>query len=400
MDLGHGFIPRIDRRNYKAVERCLAQGGEGLFHEGLELPWAVLEGPWALSSGASTLELCRDRRVAFMVDTQAWRYHDPRTFVPGKFMDTPNAPAAPLVGCSPACLRYFVEADLAAQASLGATAYLLPGIVPSSRGDDVRERTLALLDAAYPSVLADPRPCVAFLGAHASSMEVAHQLVEDLPLWITGVYLQLTPVNPLTDSASKIIDCLVLMRHLVQRGFIVIGGRLAGLGVLARALGVHGTDAGLGEGESFAYNSKVRNSEPRADDAPKPRPLGGRTYVPQLGRSVSSKEWARLMQVPALRGLLMCRLPCCAFGQGVEATPTRGREHSLHTRIAELKGSSGSGSRAEIGRAIQVLEQRQSTARTVTDSLAAAGHDPLSTGFIDNHLAVARFFQDAISDAA
>ena len=38
MDLGHGFLPGIDARNCKAVERCLPQDGPGLFNVGLELP--------------------------------------------------------------------------------------------------------------------------------------------------------------------------------------------------------------------------------------------------------------------------------------------------------------------------------------------------------------------------
>lgn len=57
MDLGHGFIPRLDAWNYKAVERCLARDGPGMFHERLDLPWAILEGPWAADRGTSTLEL-------------------------------------------------------------------------------------------------------------------------------------------------------------------------------------------------------------------------------------------------------------------------------------------------------------------------------------------------------
>ncbi len=96
MDLGHGFLPRIDARNFKAVERCLPRDGPGLFNVGLDLPWAILEGPWALQHGASTIELCLDRGVSFLVDTQAWRYRDPRTFLVEKFATTPYAPAAPL----------------------------------------------------------------------------------------------------------------------------------------------------------------------------------------------------------------------------------------------------------------------------------------------------------------
>jgi hypothetical protein len=61
MDLGHGFLPRVDARNYRAVERCLPRDGPGLFHEDLDLPWAILEAPWALEGGKTTIELCRDR---------------------------------------------------------------------------------------------------------------------------------------------------------------------------------------------------------------------------------------------------------------------------------------------------------------------------------------------------
>lgn len=41
MNLGRGFLPRIDARNYKAVERCLPRDGPGLFNVGLDLPWAI-----------------------------------------------------------------------------------------------------------------------------------------------------------------------------------------------------------------------------------------------------------------------------------------------------------------------------------------------------------------------
>src|SRR5579875_862802 len=112
MDLGHGFLPRIDARNYKAVERCLPRDGPGLFSVGLDLPWAILEGPWALQHGAPTIELCRDRGVSFLVDTQAWRYHDPRTFLVEKFARTPYAPAGPLGASDRSALSRFVEADL------------------------------------------------------------------------------------------------------------------------------------------------------------------------------------------------------------------------------------------------------------------------------------------------
>lgn len=398
MDLGHGFLPRIDARNYKAVERCLPRDGPGMFNVGLDLPWAILEGPWALQHGASTIELCRDRGVSFLVDTQAWRYRDPRTFTVKKFTATPYAPPGPLAASDPSVLSDFVEADLKTQASLGASAYLLPGVVPNGPHDDIHAEALAFLEIAQEK-LPEARPCIAFIGAHTSSMEAAHQLIDALPHWIDGVYLQLTPINPLHDSPSKIIDGLMLMRHAAQQGFTVIAGRLAGLTPLLRAASIPGVDAGLGEGESFAYSNKVKNHEPRTSTERQPRLPMGRLYVPQLGRSVSAREWARLMELPALRGQLLCRLPCCAFGLPVETTPQRGREHSLHCRVADAKALPVSG-RSATEAVISLLEQRQSAARAITASLREAGIDPVATDFLDNHLAVARFLRDASSAAA
>ena len=398
MDRGHGFLPRIDARNYKAIERCLPRDGPGLFNVGLDLPWVILEGPWALQHGSSTIEMCRDRGVSFLVDTQAWRYRDSRTFLVDKFKATPYAPAGPLAANDRSALSDFVDADLKTQASLGASAYLLPGVIPNGPHDSVRAETLALLEIAE-AKLPDARPCIAFIGAHSSSMDAAQQLIDDLPHWIDGIYLQLTPVNPMRDSPSKIIDGLMLMRYAIQQGFTVIAGRLAGITPLLRSAGISGADAALGEGESFAYGTKVKNHEPRTNDERKPRPITGRLYLPQLGRSVSAREWARLMQVPALRGQLLCRLPCCAFGLPVETTPQRGREHSLHCRVADAKALPGSG-RPTIDAATALLEQRKTTANTITASLRGAGIDPVATDFLDNHLAVAKFLRDASEAAA
>jgi hypothetical protein len=398
MDLGHGFLPRIDARNYKAVERCLPRDGPGLFNVGLDLPWVVLEGPWALQCGASTIELCRDRGVSFLVDTQAWRYRDPRTFTVDKFTATPYAPRAPLARSDRSALSDFVEADLKTQAALGASAYLLPGFIPTGPHDDIYNDTLALLEIAQEK-LPEARPCIAFVGVHTASMDAAQRLIDALPHWIDGVYLQPTPVNPLRDSPAKIIDGLMLMRRAAQQGFTVIAGRLVGLTPLLRAAGIPGADAGLGEGESFVYGAKVKNHEPRATTDRQPRLPMGRLYVPQLGRSVSAAEWARLMQIPALRGQLLCRLPCCAFGLPVETTPQRGREHSLHCRVAEAKALSEPG-RAAVDAVIALLEQRQSTGRAIDASLREAGVVPVATDFLDNHLAVAHFLKDALSAAA
>jgi hypothetical protein len=79
--------------------------------------------------------------------------------------------------------------------------------------------------------------------------------------------------------------------------------------------------------------------------------------------------------------------------------PPDADESSLHCRVAEANALSGSG-RPTIDASIALLEQRQSTARAIAASLDEAGLDPVATGFLDNHLAVARFLRDASSAAA
>ena len=45
LDFGHGFVPRIASQNYKAVDRCL--GPDMLLDAPLDLPWAIVDAPWA-----------------------------------------------------------------------------------------------------------------------------------------------------------------------------------------------------------------------------------------------------------------------------------------------------------------------------------------------------------------
>ncbi len=115
--------------------------------------------------------MCRDRGVSFFVDSQTWRYRDPRTFLVDKLKATPYAPAGPLAANDRSALSDFVEADLKTQASLGTSAYVLPGVIPNGPHDSVRAETLALLEIAE-AKLPDARPCIAF---------IAHQLIDDLP---------------------------------------------------------------------------------------------------------------------------------------------------------------------------------------------------------------------------
>jgi hypothetical protein len=113
------------------------------------------------------------------------------------------------------------------------------------------------IQAAWECVDIPARPCIAFVGAHTSGLELAERLIDDLPCWLHGVYLQVNHLHPLDDSVAKIVTICRLLLRVRQRGFIAIGGRLGSPGILVRALGVDAVDAGLGEGKSFSLADKV-----------------------------------------------------------------------------------------------------------------------------------------------
>ncbi len=44
LNFGHGFVPRIDKRNWSGVDRALALGGPPgclPLGDGVDLPWAI-----------------------------------------------------------------------------------------------------------------------------------------------------------------------------------------------------------------------------------------------------------------------------------------------------------------------------------------------------------------------
>jgi len=63
LDFGHGFIPRVTSQNYKAVDRCL--GPDTLLDAPLDLPWAIVDAPWA------------ERNLAFLASNECLEGFDP-----------------------------------------------------------------------------------------------------------------------------------------------------------------------------------------------------------------------------------------------------------------------------------------------------------------------------------
>lgn len=392
LDLRQGFLPRIGSRNFKAFEGAL-KDGDGLLFRSAEdsVATVVLDGAWANAHGQSTRSLLASRGIRTLVDTESWRYDDARTFQAPKFADSPAAPAACVDRGDQSSIEGLICRGLRCQDDLSASAYLIPGFVPRDEHDDVAAPTLISVQAAQTS-LPSSRPCYAFIGVHRKNIDAARRLIDVLPRWLEGVYIQFTPLQPRTDSPALILQMLQLLRHAQRQRFEVIGGRFAGLALVALSIGISAVDGGLGEGEAFARGSAVANNVPRSGTKRTPIP-GGRHYRHDLGMSFSAAEWRKLMTVDRIRGLLTCDLTCCRFGRLVDDLPARGRQHSLHSRLAEARQARDSGQ--PIDGLLELLHGRMALLEAVNSALVASSLDPLPTAGVENQLSAVELMRES-----
>jgi hypothetical protein len=202
---------------------------------------------------------------------------------------------------------------------------------------------------------------------------------------LSAVYVQVSPVNPMTDSVSKLIDVVEAVLRFERDDTPVVSGHLGALGGVLRSLGVSATYAGLGSGQTF--NAKRLLSRPvRKDNDSQGGPSGTRRYVMQLLRSVDRKQWDTLMSVDAIRGFLDCRLTCCRF-RTIHDRTEWAREHSLRSRVAEAVDLAALAPSMRASRQIDILQAARSSLVTVNTSLQSSGHQTMPVEHVENQLA-------------
>ena len=264
--------------------------------------------------------------VRLLVDTQAWRVGDERTWEVDKYVRLGHRPVSPISMDGVDAFADFVGADIAWQISLGADALLLPGLMPL-KDDDAGIRSLGLAaEVALRSDAAAGVPTVGFLGIHSQSLtDVPSFTADPIIRLLSGLYVQVSPVNPMTDSVSKLVYVAQAMLRFEEVGVPVVAGHLGALGGMLRSVGVTAADAGLGRGETFDAKRTLRRSSSK-DSESTGGPSGAR-YVSQLLRSVSRHQWDSMMagRSTTRRG---ARQPLLVVGELV-AVP---EEHRLEVR--------------------------------------------------------------------
>lgn len=382
IDFGHGFLARVGSDSYKAVDRCLGPGD--LWSAPLDLPWAIVDAAWA-DQDPSVLDPLRGHGTRLLVDTAGWRYRLPETFEVTKMTAASWAPDGPLDVSDGATLGQFVRASLWAQAKLGADAYLVPGFHPENGSEDLRPVYEEILRVIEDFSDVPAKPLVLYVGAHSRGIERASRMFAELPAFLSGIYLQVSPLGVVRDSPTKLERVTRLYLEALATGVPVIAGHGGALIPALRSIGIHAADAGLAAGETFDV-STARAVRRKTED--QPQPSGGpssRMYVRELGLSLDNKVLRQYLAVPAVRDLLStCRLACHRFIGGDPLV--RAKEHSLRARIDESAAISNLPASMRVSAVADLLAGRRSTVTTVNGALLAAGLPAVDTRPSDNQL--------------
>lgn len=382
VDFRHGFIPRIGEENYKAVDRCV--GPTDLFSSSLDLPWAIVDGAWA-ERKPELLGTLREHGTKLLIDTHGWRFRYDTALDVEKLRAASWAPTSPISPMDKTTGAALVQASLRAQAELEAGAYFLPGWLPTTPGEDLRPAYEQIVTTASQFADVPPRPFVLFVGGHTKGLDQLVTLLEDLPHFISGIYLQMTPVGPMKDGPSKLETLTSIYRHAASLGFKVIAGHAGAVTPVLRALGVDAADAGLAIGEGFDQSSTKRRAKPEAEGTQQRGGRRSRMYFGQIGRSLEAVDVERLLAVPgAAAELRSCRLPCHRFSG--HHLLDQAREHSLWARVEEAQLVSALPSSMQATSVYERLKGQRSVLATINGALEAVGEQPLDVKPVDNHL--------------
>lgn len=391
VDFGHGFIPRIDKSNYRALERVLQP--RSLFDVAdVGLAWVILDGAWA-PSNTEVLSVLKREGVRYLIDTTAWRFQHGSAFEIAKYRSLPHAPDRPWEELTAEDFGRFVTADLRFQAELGADAYFVPGLVPLDDDERLLAWDRAAATAAESVCFERPQPAVTTLGVHTQGLDFARSRLGALSGLYSGIYVLGTPVRPYRDGVAKMANLTQFFVDAQAGGRQVIAGRMGAITVPLRALGISAADAGLGTGESFRLQEKLRSPMERdpADESDRsggPGSSAGSRYLRPIKRSVAGGTAKVIDAVAAASALLRCET-CCRYYTPDDRV-RRGREHSLITRLTEATEISGLPPSMRLERAEREWEGARRQLTAVNRALTDAGEPAISPEYLDNQLTVLR----------
>lgn len=320
------------------------------------------------------------------MDTQGWRFGDERTQSIKKYQRLEYRPEQPLSIQGVDEFVAFVNADIEWQIRLGADALLLPSLMPE-RGDDSAIRSLSrAVEVAMTNETVAARPLIGFLGVHSLDLtETPAQAKEPILQLLSAMYVQITPIDPINDSLSKLVQVAESLLSFEAAGLPVVAGHLGAVGGVLRSMGIAAADAGLGTGETFDAKRLLRSEKRGIEDPHAGGGMSTRRYLVQLLRSVSPKQWAVLMGLDSVRGFLDCRLPCCRFRTIADRTDFA-REHSLRSRVSEAADLAAYSPTMRVSRQRDLLQAARTSLVMVNSALHSADRPQIPSEHVENHL--------------
>jgi hypothetical protein len=152
-----------------------------------------------------------------------------------------------------------------------------------------------------------------------------------------SIGLQLSPLGDGSERYAKLLDTVIVSRHLRSVGTPVLAWRQGVYGPALVAAGLDGYECGMGIGEKTNIPGFVSSRKPRENDERGRRFAAYGVYIPVLGRSVPPRVAQILFDDRRLRGRLTCdSVRCCP--RGLESMmASKGRSHAVRARARELQ---------------------------------------------------------------
>lgn len=388
---GDGFIPRMNGRSRPGIMRALEPSD--LFtadREPPSIPSVIVDARLAVEDQDIRTAL-RGRGIVMIVDTQAWRYSDRRTW------DTPwrsaaYAPSTPF-SAQRKWVHDYVFKDLSIQFSIGADRVILPSWFPSlDTVEQARDVATWILEA-YEEFRRKVAiiPAIAWVPAKSGNPEasLAAAKVYAQSGAVLAAYVQRQKIDGMSDPLDRLRSSVKLMLEIQNLGLPAIAGYLGCIGLTIRALGVSAADCGPCEGQAFDFSGAIRTAIPRTrgnmTSQPKFPPV--RMWIDELGQRVTSRQMAAIRHDRAAFAEIMCRRPCHRFRLERDSMPVA-VHHSLLSLCETATSQSALPASMRTDRARRLLTAMRTRIAVMDSALKDENQPSLRRDHLDVQLAL------------
>ena len=384
---GDGFIPRMNGRSRPGIMQALAPSD--LFTaETPSVQCIIVDARLASADHDISAEL-RDRGITMIVDTQAWRYSDPRTWQ-STWSSVPYAPSSPFKAQQNWVHEYVLK-DLSAQVEAGGRYLLLPGWFPSLETTELATNVaLWTLEAFDEFAHKVALPAIAWLPSTPDSLDASLAAAEAYTSAeaVRAVYVQRNKISGSLDPLDRLKRSAKLMLEIQDFGLPVIAGYLGCIGLTIRAIGVAAADCGPCEGQSFDFTEAIRAALPRKEDASSgPKPLPVRMWLDELGQIVTARQMSAIRRDRVAYAEILCRRACHRFRLGRD-TVAIAAHHSLLSLCEAATRQSSLPASMQVDHARRLLTAMKARTGIMDAALSAENQRLLRQEHLDVQLAL------------